>query len=316
MLTPGVDHSHAESVDAHKLLYLLGRPKTLLVERQDRASVLLPAPTVSAEPKWLAQADAAVRHAKANGWLEPVALHRSHIIKHLEGKSYAASTLSPTGRSALVELLKSQPSRQIHSRATKAPNTKRAATATQVNQAQHYQAPLLLQLRSRRDRGRKPLLTDAEVQAGKRLAEEFNRGAMQPRVTANWDPSAIVDRQNRAAPGTAQNVSDGTSRAQENVRRALDAVGSGLQGILVDVCCFELGLEVIEGNHNWARGTARTVLQIALKQLAEHYGLQPRATNPEPASQTPITTRHWAEPNYRPDTRRWRGEATAKPIDE
>jgi hypothetical protein len=306
------------STDAgHRLLYMLGRPRAVLIESETHSGVLVPSPGRSTAAKWFAQTPDIISHAKYHNWLEPSALPSMSAWSGPAGKSFTAFVLSSVGRRTLVTLLKSRPQKPALRHGDETPEPKRAtlsppAMTTQQRLSQN-QSPLVQQLRNRRDRGRKPLLTDAEVQAGKRLAEEFIRGAMQPRVTANWDTGAVVDRQKRAAPGAAQNLSDGASRSQDNVRRALDAVGPGLQGVLVDVCCFELGLEVIESNHCWARGTARTVLQIALTQLAEHYGLQPRDARRDRPDRDPNPMRHWADGDYRPDARKWYTGQQAEP---
>ena len=95
-------------------------------------------------------------------------------------------------------------------------------------------------------------------------------------------------------------MSDAVVAARQRVYRALDAVGPELSGILIDVCCFDIGLEATGQAAGWRRGTARVVLDLALTRLARHYGL----IAPEPATASRL--RHWGEADYRPTLDSWR----------
>jgi hypothetical protein len=88
--------------------------------------------------------------------------------------------------------------------------------------------------------------------------------------------------------------------ARERVYRALEAVGSELGGILLDVCCFETGLETAEQAAGWPQRAAKVVLQLALTSLARHYGLIAPERSPF------ARLRHWGDEDYRPTIDAWR----------
>jgi hypothetical protein len=73
-------------------------------------------------------------------------------------------------------------------------------------------------------------------------------------------------------------------------------VGPELSGILVDVCCLSRGLEAAERSLGWPQRSGKLVLQIALTQLARHYGLIRDQTEPH----RPASIRHWGVEDYRP----------------
>lgn len=130
----------------------------------------------------------------------------------------------------------------------------------------------LERLRNLRDAKGRPILTGAQVEAGLRLAADFTRGSMQPRVTLDWSFSDLGTAAPRGNPSGAMDVSDRAEAARERHRRALDAVGPEFADLLMDVCCFDTGLEAVEGRRGWPARSARIVLGLGLDRLARHYG--------------------------------------------
>jgi hypothetical protein len=155
-------------------------------------------------------------------------------------------------------------------------------------------------LRRRKDKDGRPLLTEAQFQAGERLAEDFWHAGLQPRITANWSAAAPSERTRRSAPGAGVEMRDAVVAARQRVVRALEAVGSELAGILLDVCCHDIGLAAAEQARGWPLRSAKLVLDLALTALARHYGLI--------APERPVAARlrHWGDADYRPTLDEWR----------
>lgn len=156
-------------------------------------------------------------------------------------------------------------------------------------------------LRRRKDKDGQPLVTEPQFNAGERLAGDFWHAQLMPRVTADWSGVATSRRTRRAAPGAGVEMSDNVAAARQRVHRALDAVGPELAGILVDVCCHEIGLETAERAQGWPQRSGKLVLQLALTSLARHYGL----LAPSPSAHV-HRLRHWGSEDYKPDIEAWR----------
>jgi hypothetical protein len=137
-----------------------------------------------------------------------------------------------------------------------------------------------------------PLIDAASFEAGERLRRDFTFAGMEPRMTADWSQS-----RSRGAGGAAPtNHSDLALAARQRVEAALDFVGSDFAGLLLDVCGFLKGLELVERERQWPRRSAKLVLVLALRQLARHYGVASEARGP--ARSTGV--RHWGADDYRP----------------
>jgi hypothetical protein len=130
-------------------------------------------------------------------------------------------------------------------------------------------------LRRRRDRNGEPMIDEASYQAGERLRTDIMLAGLLPGVTARWD--GMPKAGGPAAPGEA---TDRMIAARQRLRHAFDAVGADFSDLLMDLCGFLKGLEVIERERQWPPRSAKVVLRLALARLAEHYGIEASARGP------------------------------------
>lgn len=152
-------------------------------------------------------------------------------------------------------------------------------------------------LAKRRGRDGRPLICEAQFDAGERLRTDFSLAHMAPRVTADWSGAASGRLGRRGVPGAGVDIQDHVVAAKERVNRALAAVGPELSGILVDVCCHLKGLEDAERLAGWPQRSGKIVLQLALTRLARHYGIKAAGEREQPGA---VKVRHWGTDDYRP----------------
>ncbi len=136
----------------------------------------------------------------------------------------------------------------------------------------------------------RPFLDQQAIEAGERLAADFLRAGLQPRITSSWEPR--LSSRVKGAAGGAADLGDGALAARRRVTAAVEAMGPELAGVALDVCCFMKGLETVERERQWPVRSAKLMLRAALMALARHYA---------PPAAAGRRTRHWGAEDYRPE---------------
>lgn len=136
----------------------------------------------------------------------------------------------------------------------------------------------------------RPFLDQQAIEAGERLAADFLRAGLQPRITSSWEPR--LSSRVKGAAGGAADLGDGALAARRRVTAAVEAMGPELAGVALDVCCFMKGLETVERERQWPVRSAKLMLRAALMALARHYA---------PPAAAARRTRHWGAEDYRPE---------------
>lgn len=129
------------------------------------------------------------------------------------------------------------------------------------------------------------------LEAGERLARDFHRGQLSPRITASWEPR--LAKRTKGQGNGAQDLSDTALAARTRFSRAADAMGPELSGVAIDVCCFEKGLELVERERQWPVRSAKLMLRTALLALSRHYA--------PPQPQRSRASHRWGTEDYRPN---------------
>ena len=125
---------------------------------------------------------------------------------------------------------------------------------------------------------------------------DFERGQLQPTITANWSATVSSQRRSGGCGGIAV-LTDAALMARRRFDSAITEVGPEFSGVLIDACCFLKGLETIERERLWPARSAKLVLQLALAALARHFGLVETAAGPVRSK----TIRRWGADGYRPE---------------
>jgi hypothetical protein len=155
-----------------------------------------------------------------------------------------------------------------------------------------YESPLM-RLFLRKTKSGQGYLTQEEFEAGERLRKDFEKGQLQPRISANLEGN--VGSSGQAGFGDAGDIADFALDARKRLHKASERLGPELAGVTVDICCFLKGLEKVERERHWPPRSAKLMLKTALSLLATHYGItgyQSRAGG---------RIKSWGSLDYRPE---------------
>ena len=129
----------------------------------------------------------------------------------------------------------------------------------------------LMRLFTRKSKTGDTYISMEEFQAGERLRKDFERGQLQPKISANLQGAVGSSRQ--TGFNDAGDITDFAIDARNRVGKAIEKLGPELSGVTLDICCFLKGLESVERERRWPPRSAKLMLKTALSQLARHYGI-------------------------------------------
>jgi hypothetical protein len=155
----------------------------------------------------------------------------------------------------------------------------------------------LARLRFRRGKNGEAYIDDAEFQAGERLRTDYSRGLLTRQLTSNWSVTESEGGCSNNRNGIAD-LTDTALGARKRTQDAVEKVGPELAGVLVDICCFLKGLELVEKERQWPPRSAKLMLKTGLSILARHYSFSKENFECNNRS-API--RHWGASNFKPD---------------
>ena len=151
----------------------------------------------------------------------------------------------------------------------------------------------LLRLFSRKTKAGTTYISMEEFQAGERLRKDFERGQLQPKISASLQGS--VGSTGRSGFSDVNDIADFAIDARKRVGKAIDQLGPELSGVTIDICCFLKGLEHVERERQWPPRSAKLMLKTALSLLARHYGISGYE------NQSSRKTHSWGSVDFRPE---------------
>lgn len=116
-----------------------------------------------------------------------------------------------------------------------------------------------------------------QIEAGERVRRLVERAQLQPRLTMSYSPTHMA----KGGPGHAGEIGDMAADARRALAELHRQLPRDCADVVLDVCGFGKGLQLVETEHGWPRRSAKLVLRIGLDRLAELYGLGEAATGPE-----------------------------------
>lgn len=129
----------------------------------------------------------------------------------------------------------------------------------------------LARLARLRDAAGAPVFTMREITAGERLHEDWLRAGFARIATTDW--TAPPRGGTARGPQDHAAATDAALDTRVRVRKAMEAIGPGLDRALAHACLRLAPFDALERDERWPRGAGRTVVKLALARLADLYGL-------------------------------------------
>lgn len=117
-------------------------------------------------------------------------------------------------------------------------------------------------------------LTKEELDAAYRLRDDYERAHMTSRLTMDWAQAGREGEKGQRRAGGHEVLPNSALDARTRVSRALNYVGPILSDMLVEICCYQSGLQESEARFGMPARSAKMLLKSGLARLSVHYGFQ------------------------------------------
>ena len=235
-----------------------------------------------------------------SGDLRPVALVPSPVARSLVGSGAVKIDkdqvfVTKAGRAYIKRALSLQDGFQTQHRQEQS-QTRHINGVYKTVRINLKESPLLW-LSSRKDRKGRPFIEAHQLAAGERLRADYERAECAVVGASDWERLTFGAVQKNTTQPRGLLMMEAMVDAKKRVRFAIDVVGPELGSVLLDVCCYHLGLEETERKNALPKRSGKVILRMALNQLARHYGLLFEDEGHRHCYQR---LSHWGEEDYRP----------------
>ena len=117
-------------------------------------------------------------------------------------------------------------------------------------------------------------LTKEELDAAYRLRDDYERAHMTSRLTMDWTQAGYEGEKGQRRAGGHEVLPNSALDARKRVSKALNYVGPILSDMLVEICCYQSGLQESEERLGVPARSAKLLLKSGLARLSVHYGFQ------------------------------------------
>ncbi len=141
--------------------------------------------------------------------------------------------------------------------------------------------------------GRSPFLEPHHLLAAKKIETLVARTQMLQRTTMSYDPTRTG--QGNKSSGLGPDLGDNALDARRKLQNCLDRLPLDCASVVMDVCGFQKGLQLIETERKWPRRSVKLILRIGLEQLCAFFEFAPTIIGKEMNS-----PRYWMGEDARP----------------
>ncbi len=151
-----------------------------------------------------------------------------------------------------------------------------------------------LRILATKTKGKPAFLLPHHLAAANRIHVLFMRTQMIQRTTMSYDPGRVGGK--NSGSFVTPDLADSAVDAKKQLFKMLEMLPADCAGVIMDVCGFQKGLQLIETERQWPRRSAKLILRIGLEQLAVQFGLSNIATGAKSTG-----SRSWMQPGYQAD---------------